>query len=139
MTTDALRGCCLCGAIHYELRPPLERFVHCHCSRCRKATGTSHATNLYVPKRQFSWTAGADSMGRFDLPTARGFGTAFCRTCGSPLPHYTRDGRSVVIPAGSLDDPPMIKPIARIFWDSRASWGCGEEEPPRFAEYPEGW
>jgi hypothetical protein len=22
--------------------------IHCHCSRCREGTGTSHATNLYV-------------------------------------------------------------------------------------------
>ncbi len=46
MTTTTLRGSCLCGAVHYEAVGEVRRFLHCHCSRCRKATGTGHASNL---------------------------------------------------------------------------------------------
>lgn len=116
------RGACLCRAVTYEVSLPAKRFVHCHCSRCRKATGTAHATNLIVEASAFRWVTGAENVTRYDLPTAKSFATSFCPACGSPLPHQTRSGREVIVPAGSLDDDPRSKPEAHICWDSRASW-----------------
>ena len=97
---------CLCGVVTYEISEPFLSFVHCHCSRCRKATGSAHATNLRVPAGQFTWTSGQEKSVRFDLPEAQSFATTFCSCCGSPLPHLTRSGRSVIVPAGSLDGEP---------------------------------
>lgn len=119
----------------YEVKQPFLRFLHCHCSRCRKATGSAHASNLYVEPTHFAWTSGQDFVVRFDLPSARSFAMTFCRQCGSPLPHHTRSGREVVIPAGSLDQEPEVQPQGRAFWDSRASWACGGDALPRFAEW----
>ena len=58
------------------------------------------------------------------------------RYCGSPLPRVTRDGTTVVVPAGSLDDDPAIRPAHHIFWASRAPWSSDEDALPRFDEYP---
>jgi len=139
MTNEILYGSCVCGTVTYQVVAPFLRFAHCHCSRCRKATGSSHATNLYVVPSQFKWTSGQKSVVRYDLPTARSFANTFCRSCGSPLPHHTRSGKEVVVPAGSLDDEPSLKPQADIFWGSRAPWGCGGNALPQFAEYPPWW
>ena len=139
MTTEKLNGSCLCGAVTYQVRSPFLAFAHCHCSRCRKATGSGHATNLYVEPDQFDWASGRDSIVRYDLPSARSFATTFCRHCGSPLPHHTRSGRQVVVPAGSLDQVPEQAPQARIYWDSRAPWSCAGDDVPRYAELPDGW
>ena len=117
-----LRGSCLCGAVAYEVDLPLARFVRCWCSRCRKASGASPTTNAYVAPDAFRWTRGADRVARYDLPTARSFATGFCTTCGAPLPHSTRSGREVVIPAGSLDDDPGIVPTETAFPENRAAW-----------------
>jgi hypothetical protein len=116
------RGGCLCGAVAYEIDLPADRFVNCHCSRCRKATGAAHASNLVVKAAAFRWRAGAENVARYDLPTARSFATCFCRTCGAPLPHRTRSGREVIVPAGGLDDDPGSKPELHICWGSRARW-----------------
>ena len=62
---------------------------------------------------------------RFDLPTAQSFSTTFCRTCGTPLPHATRSGREMIVPAGSLDVEPSGRPDVRAHWESRAAWSCG--------------
>ncbi len=126
-----LRGSCLCGSVTYQVSEPFLSFVHCHCSRCRKATGSAHATNFQVAPRQFSWTSGEEKIVRFDLPEAQSFATTFCSRCGSPLPHLTRSGRSVIVPAGSLDTEPASRPDSHAYWDSRASWSCGEGELPR--------
>ncbi|MSQ72931.1 MAG: GFA family protein [Betaproteobacteria bacterium] len=132
----ALDGSCLCGTVHYRVRGPWLRFMMCHCTRCRKVTGTAHATNLFAHAENFQWTAGESEVGRYELPTAVRFATGFCRACGSRVPSLSRDGKSVTIPAGSLDDDPGILPQARIYWGSRALWTCLDEQLPRFEEAP---
>ena len=137
--TEVLNGSCLCGAVTYRVRSPYLRFAHCYCTRCRKATGTGHATNLYVEPDHFEWTAGQESTVRYDLPSAKSFATTFCKHCGSPIPHHTRSGKVMVIPAGSLDDAPGLKPQYRIFWGSRAEWSCVDDTAPAYETLPDTW
>jgi hypothetical protein len=113
--------------VAYEADPPIAKFPTCFCSRCRKATGSAGSNNLYVAPDAFRWVRGADSVRRYDLPTAKSFATGFCTTCGSPVPHPTRSGREVIIPAGSLDVAPGIKPSERTHGESRAPWVEGTE------------
>jgi hypothetical protein len=117
-----IRGGCLCGNVEYEVELPFIKFVKCHCSRCRKATGSAFAANAYVLPQAFRWTAGEDQVVRFDFPKARSFSTSFCRECGSPLPHATRSGREVIVPAGSLHNDPGSSPTIDTCWQSRAPW-----------------
>ena len=128
------REAVLCGAVRYRARGPFVRFAHCHCSRCRKASGSGHSTNLVVDPTHLEWIEGEDQVERFDLPTARSFATTVCRKCGVPMPRVSRDGQRVIIPAGSLDEPPTVQPTARIFWQSRAPWSCSADDLPRFPE-----
>lgn len=127
---NKIRGSCLCGAVGYEADLPFARFVTCYCTRCRKATGTGHATNAYVAPAAFRWTRGAERVVRYDLPAARSFATSFCATCGAPLPHPTRSGREIVIPAGSLDENPGAAPTEALFLDSRAPWASAPAAEP---------
>lgn len=139
MSNEVLRGSCLCRAVTYEVRAPFLEFAHCHCSRCRKATGSSHATNLYVSPGRFNWVSGQDKAVRFDLPSAASFATTFCGNCGGPLPHHTRSARVIVVPAGSLDDVPRREPRVHIFWGSRAPWTSNAAGLPEFDEYADDW
>jgi len=123
-----LHGGCLCGAVSFEIDPPHARFVRCYCSRCRKATGSACASNLYVAPHQLRWLAGIAEVVRFDLPDARSFATSFCRRCGSPLPHATRSGRELIVPAGALDGGLHHGPTRRAHWASRASWLAEHED-----------
>ena len=133
--TEKIEGGCLCGSVRFRVQGPWQLFVHCHCSRCRRATGSSHATNLLTEPDHLEWIAGKASVQRYDLPSARSFAACFCPTCGAPLPHLTRSGSAWVVPAGSLDGEPSIRPSARIFWSSRASWSCSDQELPCFDGY----
>lgn len=117
-----VRGGCLCRSVGFEVELPFVKFARCHCSRCRSATGSAFSTNAYVLPTAFRWTSGQEHVVRFDLPTARSFSTAFCRQCGSPLPHSTRSGREFIIPAGALLDDPGVSPTLDTNWTSRACW-----------------
>ncbi|PZN34698.1 MAG: aldehyde-activating protein [Proteobacteria bacterium] len=136
---ERIRGSCLCGAVTFEVEPPFQKMVHCHCSLCRKGTGTGHATNLVVRPAQLHWRSGEALITRFELRSTKAFGKWFCSRCGSPLPRIRRNSDIVVLPAGSLDTPPPISPTDHIFWDSRAPWSCPSGGLPTHAERPDTW
>lgn len=73
---------------------------------------------------------------RYKIPEAERFTRQFCSECGSSVARLVPELNAVVIPAGSLDSEPPIKPQARIFWDSRADWSCNEEVLPHYPELP---
>ena len=134
--TTTLTGSCLCGSVQYEVTGEIQRFYHCHCQRCRKATGTGHASNLLVtPHTSITWVKGEDLLARYKVPEAERFFNCFCKNCGGPMPRVVPELDGVLIPAGSLDTPSPLPAQARIFWDSRAEWSCTDDLPV-FAEYP---
>ena len=118
----AFRGSCLCGEIAFEVEGPFDRFLNCHCSRCRKATGTAHSCEVIVKAEALRWLRGEASVTRFDLPNAHSFATAFCKLCGSPMPHLTRSGREAIIHAGAFDERLDATPDRHVHWTSRADW-----------------
>lgn len=132
-----LNGSCLCGAVHYEISGTRGQFFHCHCQRCRKATGTGHASNIIMKPETVDWTSGNDRLKYYKVPDARRFATVFCSTCGSPMPRVAQDLSIAVIPAGTLDNDPGIQPQARIFQDSKAAWSCDDAELPCYETYPD--
>jgi hypothetical protein len=135
MKTEELTGSCLCGAVRYKATGEPVRFYHCHCSRCRKASGTGHASNLFL-KGSLSILGGDDRIASYKPPEAERFTTTFCSTCGSRVPRFIEKIGMVFIPAGSLDVEPSIAPQARIFSGSRAAWSCDATVLPEFSELP---
>jgi hypothetical protein len=137
MTQANVNGSCLCGAVKYEVSGEAVRFYHCHCQRCRKATGTGHASNLLVaPVTSITWLQGEDLLHRYKVPDAERFYNCFCSQCGGPMPRTVPELDAVLIPAGSLDNNPPIHPQGHIFWNSRAEWSCAAGDKPHYAEYP---
>jgi hypothetical protein len=135
MNSQTLSGSCLCGAVRYTTTGEAVRFYHCHCSRCRKASGTGHASNLFV-KGSLAVLGGEDRIASYKVPEAERFTTSFCRTCGSRLPQFIEKIGMVLIPAGSLDVEPAIAPQARIFTGSRTAWSCDATTLPEFTDRP---
>ena len=119
---DEISGSCLCGQIRFTVTGPFQRFALCHCSRCRKSTGSAHASNIFTLAGNIKWIAGEALVRRFELPTATRFSKCFCSHCGSPVPSLSRDGQRLLIPAGCLDVDPGVRPQIRIFYADKAPW-----------------
>lgn len=137
MTEVNISGSCLCGDVQYEIHGKAVRFLHCHCQRCRKATGSGHGSYLMVqPETSLTWKQGEEMLVSYKVPEAERFSNQFCKQCGSPMPRMVPQLEGVIIPAGTLDDEPPVQPSARIFWDSRAEWACNAGGLPVHAEYP---
>ncbi|WP_018415801.1 GFA family protein [Teredinibacter turnerae] len=129
-------GHCLCGAVHYRVADNLGIFQYCHCSRCRRFTGSAHAANLFVLRDNFFWVAGEENMREYSPPDTKYFRTAFCAVCGSSLPWLSKNGKVMVVPAGTLDAHPGVEPSQNIFCGSRAGWYKAAADLPEYDALP---
>ena len=136
MSKQILKGSCLCGSVRFTTTGEAKSFLHCHCSRCRKASGTGHASNLFI-NGTLEWDSGEELVKSYQPPDAERFTNTFCTNCGSRVPRFIEQAGITFIPAGCLDDEPDLGPQARIFTGSRAAWSCTAKNLPEFHEYPE--
>lgn len=134
--TDQLEGGCSCGAVRYRLesRP---MFVNCcHCSWCRRETGTAFVINAIIEADRVTLTRG--EIAYHDLPTASGRGqrVARCQSCRAALwSHYGGSGPKIAfVRAGTLDDPSQCPPDAMIFTNDKLSWLVLPPGIPAFEE-----
>jgi hypothetical protein len=132
---DKIRGSCLCGAVAFEFSNPRE-FRNCHCSRCRRSRGAAFASNMFVQPADFRWLKGEDQVVTYKHPGTKRFGNSFCRTCGSAAPRFIDALSAFLIPAGSLDTDPGIRPAYHIFVGSKAPWHEIADALPQHHEYP---
>lgn len=117
MTTRT--GSCLCGARRYAIDGYLDGVWMCHCSLCRKATGSVGNAILIVPKERFRWLKGEDHGETFALRLT--YTITRCKTCGTPLPAEV-DATNVYVTAGTLDEPLGAGIRTHLFCASRADW-----------------
>lgn len=126
-------GSCLCGNARYTVEGVFEHFFLCHCSHCRKDTGSAHAANLFSTTATLTWLSGEAHVTTYTLPGTR-HTRCFCALCGSALP--VSGNGMVVVPAGSLDSALSIPPDGHIFTASRASWDHDLDAAPSHATFP---
>ena len=85
---------------------------------------------------QFRGVRGDAQVAVYKVPEARFFGVAFCTRCGGEAPRMSPERGFAVVPAGSLDTDPGVRPTAHIFVGSKASWFPITDDLPQFAEGP---
>ena len=127
-----LRGSCLCGGIVFEITGDVPRIGQCHCSLCRKVSGGGSTTTIPVAAEQLKWISGQELVQEFQRPS--GYGSSFCRVCGSPAPDANRARTRYGIPAGVLDDDPGVEVLEHIYVASKASWEIIGDAAPQYAE-----
>lgn len=114
-------GNCNCGAVGFEVNLELTDVYVCHCSICRRATGSNGIAVVVVDNQAFRWTQGEAQISTWKKPGAD-WQTWFCRQCGSPLPG-ANDAHRTFIPAGLLNDGDAQLKVRHHIWvDSKADW-----------------
>ncbi|MDQ0321178.1 hypothetical protein QO002_003316 [Pararhizobium capsulatum DSM 1112] len=115
-----LRGKCLCGAVEYEVADAFEYAMNCHCSNCRRATGSAFKPFAGIGRDKLKLVCGADGILIYGDEQAAH--DVHCATCGSLLYSVVREGQYVHVTMGTLVDAPSIRPSAHIFAGSKAIW-----------------
>ena len=134
-TTRRLRGKCLCGAVEYAVADAFEYALNCHCSNCRRATGSAFKPFAGIKREAMEVSRGADGILIYgDEQQAH---DVHCATCGSLLYSVVREGRYVHVTMGTLTDAPSIRPTAHIFAGSKAPWHEIADGLPAYDEFPD--
>ena len=129
-------GSCLCGEVAYEIRGEPMRMMNCHCERCRLGRSAAHATNVFYKVDAFRFTRGESKVREYKVPDAKFHAVAFCSGCGGKVPRVSAERGIVVVPAGSLDTDPGIRPMAHIFVANKAPWFDITDTLPQFPQMP---
>ncbi|QCI96233.1 GFA family protein (plasmid) [Novosphingobium sp. EMRT-2] len=133
-----LEGGCLCGAMRYVLHAP-PRVHYCHCSMCRRSTGSAFAILAWVRWDDVGWIGDTQISYRSSPIAVR----SFCGDCGSPLTiHYDEASgvatEEVAFHVGTLDHPGRVTPAYHYGVEGRLPWAdCGAGLPERETE--ESW
>lgn len=115
-----LNGSCLCGAVRYTVADEFAYALNCHCSDCRRATGSAFKPFAGIARERLEVTAGADRLLLFGEPLANH--DVHCRVCGSLLFSVLNQATKVHVALGTLVDSPSLRPQAHIFVGDKAPW-----------------
>jgi hypothetical protein len=130
-----IKGSCLCGGVRFEIERAAGPFELCHCSRCRKSSGSAFNAGLGVRSRDFHLIEGRSLIASYDAPILRQpppYRVFFCSRCGSPAPNPDPASDWFEIPAGLLDDDPGLRPDKHIFVEFNAPWAEISDTLPQY-------
>lgn len=117
---NTLSGRCLCGAVAYALPDDLAYAGYCHCSDCRRFSGSAFSAFGGIDAARFTITRGADRITRYVKTADTVLG--FCSMCGSSLFATKPSTAMVHLRLGTLDSTPSLTPQTHSFVGSKAEW-----------------
>jgi hypothetical protein len=135
MSARMLAGRCLCGAVEYSVADEFRYAGNCHCSNCRRTTGSAFKPFAGIEHQKLIVAKGHDHLLVFG---EEGGNDTHCRLCGSLVYSVVREGRYVHIAMGTLVDAPMIRPNKHIFVGSKAPWFTITDDLPQYDEHAPG-
>jgi hypothetical protein len=127
-----LAGKCFCGGVHYAVADEFSYAANCHCSNCRRTTGSAFKPFAGIERDKLVVTKGRDSLLIFGDETGY---DAHCKVCGSLLYSLVRAGAFIHVSMGTLVDVPTIRPTKHIFVGSKAPWFTITDALPQYEEH----
>ncbi|SME89625.1 Uncharacterized conserved protein [Tistlia consotensis] len=131
-------GGCQCGAIRYQCADEPIALYACHCTECRKQSGSAFGLSFQVPRRSFRLTRGQPKRWSRPTDSGRTLGCLFCPDCGTRLWHEPGPAsETITIKAGSLDRPVDLSAAIHIWTRSRLPGVAIPADAPQFPGEPE--
>jgi len=107
--------------------------LNCHCSNCRRATGSAFKSFAGIERNKLGITQGQSDLLIFGDENAAH--DVHCKICGSLMFSVVREGEYVHVTLGTLSDTPAIRPTAHIFVGSKAPWYSITDQLPQHDEF----
>ncbi len=131
-TGRTLAGKCFCGAVAYALPDEFLYAMNCHCSNCRRTTGSAFKPFAGIERSKLAIAKGQENLLIFGEENGN---DTHCKTCGSLLFSVVRAGAFVHVAMGTLVDDPTIRPSRHIFVGSKAPWFTITDDLPQHQEH----
>jgi hypothetical protein len=132
MTLRILAGRCACGAVRYQVHDAFLYAANCHCSDCRRTTGSAFKPFAGIEREKLALVQGDSDV--MKIGDEHGHDVR-CAKCGSLLYSVVREGEFVHVAMGTLLDDPTIRPTHHIFAGSKAPWYTITDDLPQYQEH----
>lgn len=127
-----LKGRCSCGAVEFMIPDAFIYAAYCHCSECRRTTGSSFSVFGGISDSDLKITKGQDNI-KFNRKSEDTEG-AFCSRCCTAI--YGRKSKLGLthIQYGTLDEAPSLLPQVHLYVGSKAPWDIICDKLPQYIE-----
>jgi hypothetical protein len=121
--SEIYEGSCQCGAIRYHVTGRAIALFCCHCTECKKQSGSAFGMALWVQGTKVETQGRPLSRWMRHTPKGNRMFCDFCPECGTRLFHRIDGNTDVVsIKPGTLENRDLPAPVAHIWTDSAYEW-----------------
>src|SRR6185437_2950355 len=133
--TRHMEGGCTCKEVRYRLEDK-PMIVHCcHCTWCRRETGSAFVINAVIESQRLTLLSGEPELVLTPSASGRGQKIMRCPTCKVAVwSHYSMDALAFVR-VGTMGDPNWAPPDVHIFTSTRQKWVVLPEGAKVFEEF----
>lgn len=129
-----LTGSCLCGKVTVRVADDFDFLGYCHCSECRKWSGSPFGAGGRVNSRDLEILSGEELVSLYPKSEATSLG--FCSNCGTSLFSKKHEQGKYVVRLGILDDMPSGRPSTHMFVASKAPWFEITDDLDKYDKWP---
>ena len=126
-------GGCNCGAVRYRIDGAPIAVAACHCTRCRRQSGSAFSVNLIVKAGAMQMMGEVRVFSDRETESGAPVQREFCGDCGSPIrSRPTGQSKTIAVKAGTADDPGGFAPTLHIWTSSALPWVTIPSDLPSF-------
>ena len=129
-----LNGNCLCNAVNFHLPDEFLYAFYCHCSECRRFSGSAFSVAGGISREKLIVTNGEENIKYYRKRDVANL--AFCEMCGSSLFSDNFKRGLIHIRYGALNEEPSLKPQAHMHVASMLPWYEITDDLPQFKTIP---
>lgn len=135
MSTRA-KGSCLCGSVRYQICETPTDCCVCHCSVCRRLTGSAMGVYGSIAKTDFKWIAGESTIKSYQQTKHNQ--RLFCPNCGScVISLHSLAPSRMYLSLGCLEDSSNLRIDYQQFVDSKAQWSSIDQSITQYSAWPD--
>ncbi|KAJ5955465.1 hypothetical protein N7501_009744 [Penicillium viridicatum] len=141
MAQNYLTGACLCKNVVYRIMLPASesfpKLIICHCTNCKRYTGSSFSANIIVPQSSLEYIKGSPKLYLDRSDRGGQVLREFCPDCGTPFTSRSGDDEEVVaVKSGTLDEEHRLSCAnlaTEIYYHRKDKWvdDLGNEDVER--------
>ncbi|MDA7964295.1 GFA family protein [Ruegeria sp.] len=114
-----MKGRCFCGAVGFEVDPPVLSCVTCHCESCRRQCSAPMVAYFGIRDGKWRWTGDEPRI----FNSSPGVERSFCPTCGTPMSFRSTAMSDVMhLYVAALEDPEALQPTLHVAYEEKLSW-----------------
>jgi len=129
-----INGGCLCGSVKYVIPDDLLYAGYCHCSECRRWTGSPFSTSGGIKASEFTLVKGGTCLSSFKK--GKSSTAYFCKNCSSIVYGEVPEHNMIFVMLGTLEESPSLKLQWHIYTDSKMDWYQINDDLPQFGGAP---